>query len=296
MSDLEYCSECGEELNKARNYWHHVTCSMYKSSPTPPVVEEMPEPYFYCNDEDPALVFLAEQAGPDVDTQEITVPTDHVRAVLKGYDRLLRQLHPERFNAPLPPSGEMPSFVVSGVEWARQCCALIPGHEKSLQRVIVLLADALSDARYDLMKKGNAAAVALNSAKWRGDKIKELQAALQSSQQRAEELQEERDLAIAHDRQPYPTAEAYERVCKARDGWQRRAVKAHEVTAERFDIIIKRDREIGAMQKELTTWRWLHWGQETSWACHCGNTNGHAVDRCDDCGMEQPRSTQRNET
>jgi hypothetical protein len=28
-------------------------------------------------------------------------------------------------------------------------------------------------------------------------------------------LTEERDLAIAHDRQPYPTADAYERVCAA---------------------------------------------------------------------------------
>ena len=30
----------------------------------------------------------------------------------------------------------------------------------------------------------------------------------------------ERDFAIAHDTQPYPTAEAYERVCAARTKWQ----------------------------------------------------------------------------
>lgn len=34
------------------------------------------------------------------------------------------------------------------------------------------------------------------------------------------------DLAIAHDRQPYPTAEAYELACKARTRWQERAESA----------------------------------------------------------------------
>lgn len=33
-------------------------------------------------------------------------------------------------------------------------------------------------------------------------------------------LTEERDLAVAHDSQPYPTAEAYELVCKAIDKWR----------------------------------------------------------------------------
>ena len=37
------------------------------------------------------------------------------------------------------------------------------------------------------------------------------------------ETEAERDLAITHDRQPYPTAWAYEQVCKARDQWQQRA-------------------------------------------------------------------------
>jgi len=34
--------------------------------------------------------------------------------------------------------------------------------------------------------------------------------------------EEERDLAIAHDTQPYPTADAYEKVCAARTKWQQR--------------------------------------------------------------------------
>ena len=36
-------------------------------------------------------------------------------------------------------------------------------------------------------------------------------------------LSRERDLAVAHDRQPYPTAWAYEQACRVRDEWQQRA-------------------------------------------------------------------------
>lgn len=39
-------------------------------------------------------------------------------------------------------------------------------------------------------------------------------------------LAEERDLAVAHDRQPYPTAWAYEQACKAQRKWQARAEEA----------------------------------------------------------------------
>ena len=42
-------------------------------------------------------------------------------------------------------------------------------------------------------------------------------------ERRLRETEAERDLAITHDRQPYPTAWAYEQVCKARDQWQQRA-------------------------------------------------------------------------
>jgi len=57
---------------------------------------------------------------------------------------------------------------------------------------------------------------------------------LLASQDRAlEEAQRERDLAIAHDRQPYPTAWAYEQVCKARDKHQARAEQA-EAARERL--------------------------------------------------------------
>ena len=42
-----------------------------------------------------------------------------------------------------------------------------------------------------------------------------LAAALADTQARLAEVEWERDLALAHDRQPYPTAHAYEQVCKA---------------------------------------------------------------------------------
>lgn len=47
-----------------------------------------------------------------------------------------------------------------------------------------------------------------------------------------QQARRERDLAIAHDRQPYPTAEAYEAVCAARTKWQDRAEKAEAENAE----------------------------------------------------------------
>lgn len=48
-------------------------------------------------------------------------------------------------------------------------------------------------------------------------------------------LQQERDLAIAHDRQPYPTAQAYELACKQRDAYQQErdaAIREAEVLRE----------------------------------------------------------------
>lgn len=56
--------------------------------------------------------------------------------------------------------------------------------------------------------------------------IVDLNRELQSAHQRAEAAERERDLAIAHDRQPYPTAWAYEQVCKARNEWESRALAA----------------------------------------------------------------------
>lgn len=44
-------------------------------------------------------------------------------------------------------------------------------------------------------------------------------------------LELERDLAVAHDRQPYPTAWAYEQVCAARTAHQERADKAEAAVA-----------------------------------------------------------------
>lgn len=46
-----------------------------------------------------------------------------------------------------------------------------------------------------------------------------------------EQLRQERDQAVAHDRQPYPTAWAYEQACKAREAWRERAEKAEAAAA-----------------------------------------------------------------
>ncbi|ULA64480.1 MAG: hypothetical protein LZF86_140005 [Nitrospira sp.] len=55
---------------------------------------------------------------------------------------------------------------------------------------------------------------------------------------RVEELEEERDLAIAHDRQPYPTASAYEQVCAV---LERTKQDLASVTVERDDLLAKGD-------------------------------------------------------
>jgi len=60
--------------------------------------------------------------------------------------------------------------------------------------------------------------------------------ALAASRAQVEALTEERDLAVAHDTQPYPTAEAYERVCAARDKGQARAEALEAIEAHDFVV------------------------------------------------------------
>lgn len=56
-------------------------------------------------------------------------------------------------------------------------------------------------------------------------------ALIKEAQRRQTELRRECDLAVAHDRQPYPTAWAYEQACKARTKHQERADAAEAVIA-----------------------------------------------------------------
>lgn len=44
-------------------------------------------------------------------------------------------------------------------------------------------------------------------------------------------VEKERDLAIAHDRQPYPTAAAYEAVCLANEAKDKELIKSHNSLA-----------------------------------------------------------------
>jgi hypothetical protein len=52
--------------------------------------------------------------------------------------------------------------------------------------------------------------------------------ALRSALRERDEARRERDLAIAHDRQPYPTAEAYELACRTRENLRAKLGKARE--------------------------------------------------------------------
>jgi hypothetical protein len=44
------------------------------------------------------------------------------------------------------------------------------------------------------------------------------------------------ELAIAHDQQPYPTAEAYEKACAALKDWRERAAKYEKALREIEDV------------------------------------------------------------
>jgi hypothetical protein len=54
---------------------------------------------------------------------------------------------------------------------------------------------------------------------------------LAAADREMEQLRRDRDLAIAHDRQPYPTAWAYEQACKALHKHRDRADRAEAATA-----------------------------------------------------------------
>lgn len=62
-------------------------------------------------------------------------------------------------------------------------------------------------------------------------------AEVEALRKRVAELTGERDLAFAHDSQDYPTASAYEAVCKARAKWQGRAEAAEARVAELEPIV-----------------------------------------------------------
>lgn len=138
------------------------------------------------------------------------------------------------------------------------------GHPAELITLRAQLADALND-KMALIHRANRAEIALAEAQAERDDIARgfveaerlIQTALLAAEARADALQAERDarvlcaevnarawaadraelmrardLAIAHDTQPYPTAEAYELVCAARDKHQARADAAERALRE----------------------------------------------------------------
>jgi hypothetical protein len=70
---------------------------------------------------------------------------------------------------------------------------------------------------------------------------------------RAEAAEMERDLAIAHDRQPYPTADAYETVCKARTHWQECAEAAEAALAQANKRIAQLEHGYDVLREALRT-------------------------------------------
>ena len=83
--------------------------------------------------------------------------------------------------------------------------------------------------------------------------------------ERAEEmykhLRSDRDLAIAHDRQPYPTVEAYEKVCKVLHKREAELVNAREmvdVVEEMLEMVrenVSRVFYVEAALTKIATWK-----------------------------------------
>jgi len=100
---------------------------------------------------------------------------------------------------------------------------------------IKALADDLTDRKSDVAAGLSAArmvAVAMERDHHRAE-VAQLRLELGA-------VREERDLAVAHDRQPYPTADAYETACRALEKHRERADKAE---AERDEARFQRDQE-----------------------------------------------------
>ena len=56
------------------------------------------------------------------------------------------------------------------------------------------------------------------------------------------------------------------------------------------EVMVEQHVTINKLEDQIKGWRWLHWGQEKSWICDCANANGHGIQTCATCGMDQPKS------
>ena len=88
------------------------------------------------------------------------------------------------------------------------------------------------------------------------ERIATLEADLARERERAEKAERERDLALAHDTQPYPTAHAYEKVCAALEKHKRLLGEADE--AIRFaDLIFVEESMRSTAFAELSFSNWI---------------------------------------
>lgn len=68
-------------------------------------------------------------------------------------------------------------------------------------------------------------------------KLREVTQCLREQQARIKELEIERDLALAHDTQPYPTADAYEKVCAALNAAKTRLDAADKLATQLEQVV-----------------------------------------------------------
>ena len=100
---------------------------------------------------------------------------------------------------------------------------------------------------------------------------------------RADEFRKERDLAVLHDRQPYPTAWAYEKACEALE-------KAKKEIAAQVEQIGEWKAVTVALQSERDEWKDCAARRQERWAKRCAELRGSAVKKvcpkCEDTDYE----------
>jgi hypothetical protein len=110
----------------------------------------------------------------------------------------------------------------------RQQIRILLGPDQTVPKVGLLFqfAEAIRDVRTHRQSDPNDENLfAANLHGWMGERARWILAYLL-------EVDEQRELAIAHDRQPYPTAHAYEAACKALWAQRQRAEKAEAYIKE----------------------------------------------------------------
>jgi hypothetical protein len=121
---------------------------------------------------------------------------------------------------------------------SREICLRCNSEKVAANGVMIVSREHLDALRAQLADQGEMATG--YRSKWLSEEQRRF-----AAERERDEARRERDLAAAHDRQPYPTAEAYEKVCAARTKWQERAEALASLLLECADSMEARPEDPG---------------------------------------------------